>query len=71
MSLFIGALAFPGAPELVEEAKIGVLMGSIISAFAGYMVFRLAPPASDFLPEEAKQRTEMLIDGDVERIERT
>src|SRR3546814_20762982 len=35
MSLFIGALAFPGNPELVEEAKIGVLMGSVISALAG------------------------------------
>ena len=27
MSLFIGALAFPGNQELIEEAKIGVLCG--------------------------------------------
>ena len=25
MSLFIGALAFPGRPALAEEAKIGIL----------------------------------------------
>jgi NhaA family Na+:H+ antiporter len=43
MSLFIGALAFPGSPELVEEAKIGVLLGSLLSAIAGYLVLRLAP----------------------------
>ncbi len=43
MSLFIGALAFPGNPALVEEAKIGVLGGSILSAVAGFLVLRLAP----------------------------
>ncbi len=43
MSLFIGALAFPGAPALVEEAKIGTLAGSILSALAGFAVLRFAP----------------------------
>lgn len=43
MSLFIGALAFPAAPLLVEEAKIGVLGGSLLSAICGYVVLRLAP----------------------------
>src|SRR5690606_17238093 len=28
MSLFIGALAFPSAPVLVEQAKLGVIAGS-------------------------------------------
>ena len=42
MSLFIGELAFPGNPALVEEAKIGVLGGSILSAIAGFLVLRLA-----------------------------
>ena len=32
MSLFIGALAFPNNPHLVDEVKVGVLMGSILSA---------------------------------------
>ncbi|HYN46354.1 MAG TPA: Na+/H+ antiporter NhaA [Allosphingosinicella sp.] len=44
MSLFIGALAFPGQPLLIEEAKIGILLGSGMSAVAGYLVLRLAPP---------------------------
>jgi len=40
MSLFIGALAFPGSPGLVEEAKLGVLAGSLVSAMAGFVVLR-------------------------------
>lgn len=43
MSLFIGTLAFPDQPLLIEEAKIGVLMGSLISAVAGFLVLRFAP----------------------------
>ena len=43
MSLFIGALAFPRAPDLVEEAKLGVLAGSLISALLGAVILRLAP----------------------------
>lgn len=44
MSLFIGALAFPGASMLVDEAKAGILAGSLISAVAGYLVLRFARP---------------------------
>ena len=49
MSLFIGALAFPRDPLLVEEAKLGVLAGSLVSAVVGYLALRLArqPRASD------------------------
>ena len=43
MSLFIGALAFPGNELLIEEAKIGVLMGSLLSAVVGYCILRFAP----------------------------
>jgi NhaA family Na+:H+ antiporter len=42
MSLFIGALAFPRNALLVEEAKLGVLAGSLVSALLGYAVLRLA-----------------------------
>lgn len=42
MSLFIAQLGFPGSPELVDEAKLGVLAGSMLSALAGYLVLRLA-----------------------------
>ena len=43
MSLFIGQLAFPASPLLVEEAKLGVLAGSLLSALLGYVVLRTAP----------------------------
>ena len=43
MSLFIGALAFPRAPLLIEQAKLGVLAGSLVSAVLGYGILRLAP----------------------------
>ncbi|HYE51717.1 MAG TPA: Na+/H+ antiporter NhaA [Azospirillaceae bacterium] len=41
MSLFIGALAFPGRPELVDAVKLGVLGGSVLSGLAGWAVLRL------------------------------
>ena len=47
MSLFIGGLAFPGAPQLAEEAKAGILAGSLISALAGSMMLRLTPAPAD------------------------
>ena len=43
MSLFIGALAFPGQQALIDEAKIGVLAGSLVSAICGYLLLRTAP----------------------------
>lgn len=45
MSLFIGALAFPGSALLVEEAKGGILMGSLVSALAGYALLRWIAPS--------------------------
>ena len=47
MSLFITQLGFPGQPELVDEAKLGILLGSLISALAGYALLRLAPARTD------------------------
>ena len=46
MSLFIGALAFPIRPHLVEEAKLGIIAGSLLSAFAGYCVLRFSRAAT-------------------------
>lgn len=43
MSLFIAGLAFPGNPAMVENAKLGVLGGSLIAGLAGYAVLRWAP----------------------------
>jgi NhaA family Na+:H+ antiporter len=45
MSLFIGALAFPGTEQHVEAAKLGILAGSVISALAGFLVLRFMGPA--------------------------
>ena len=42
MSLFIAQLGFPTSPELVDEAKLGVLLGSLASALLGYIVLRSA-----------------------------
>jgi NhaA family Na+:H+ antiporter len=40
MSLFIGNLAFAGSALLIDEVKVGVLIGSILAAFGGVIVLR-------------------------------
>lgn len=40
MSIFIGGLAFADSPMLVEQAKGGVLLGTLISALTGYVLLR-------------------------------
>ncbi len=44
MSLFIGSLSFADA-ELMNQVRMGVLSGSLISAILGYTVLMLAPSA--------------------------
>ncbi len=46
MSLFIGNLAFPG-PEHAADIRIGVLVGSILAAIAGYLVLASCKPAAE------------------------
>ncbi|MGD9809908.1 MAG: Na+/H+ antiporter NhaA [Sphingobium sp.] len=65
MSLFIGALAFPGQALLVEEAKIGILSGSLISALVGFFVLRLTPLHREHARIEQEQEGEIELDGDV------
>lgn len=59
MSLFIGELAFPGsdaqASLLREEAKIGILMGSILSAIIAYLLLRFAPTHDHHEANEAEE----------------
>lgn len=45
MSLFIGLLAFAQTPTLQDEAKLGVILGSIASAVCGAFILRLAQSA--------------------------
>jgi NhaA family Na+:H+ antiporter len=40
MSLFIAGLAFPGAPQLNEDAKIGIFVASLVAGIAGWLVLR-------------------------------
>ncbi|MFU7528828.1 Na+/H+ antiporter NhaA [Qipengyuania sp. ASV99] len=47
MSLFIGELAFPGSRELIDEAKIGTLLGSLISAVVGFTILRMTTTHPD------------------------
>ena len=44
MSLFIGGLAWEHA-DFEAPVRLGVITGSLLSALAGYLVLRLAPPA--------------------------
>jgi Na+:H+ antiporter, NhaA family len=64
MSLFIGGLAFDD-PLLAEEAKLGTLAGSILSALLGFAILRFAPAAVDAAQAEAQQAAEIERDGDV------
>ena len=46
MSLFIGLLAFPTSEYLQNEVKLGVLMGSALSAIIGGLVLMRSAPKS-------------------------
>ncbi|WGL17678.1 Na+/H+ antiporter NhaA [Microbulbifer bruguierae] len=43
MSIFISELAFAGNPEMLIQAKAGVLLASLIAGIAGFLVLRRAP----------------------------
>lgn len=58
MSLFIGALAFPRYPLLIEEAKLGVLAGSLASALLGFALLRFAPGPSAITEDTDSDETE-------------
>ena len=47
MSLFISGLAFTGQQLLINEAKIGILLGSLISAIVGYTILRMSAQHPD------------------------
>ena len=40
MSLFIANLAFPASPERVDQAKLGIVGGSLLAALLGYGLLR-------------------------------
>lgn len=42
MAIFIASLAFLSHPEYIDSAKIGILIGSFISAIIGYLILRMS-----------------------------
>ena len=62
MSLFIGALAFPGDPARIDAAKIGTLAGSLLSGLAGWAVLRWSKPVE--CPDEDRAEVGELFAGD-------
>lgn len=42
MAIFIASLAFSSNPAYIDSAKIGILIGSVISAIAGYLILRFS-----------------------------
>ena len=48
MSIFIANLAFPGQAALLDSAKLGILVGSLVSGGLGwFLLTRPAPVAKD------------------------
>jgi NhaA family Na+:H+ antiporter len=43
VALFIAGLAYPDAPHLLDEAKLGILAGSLASGVVGAVVLRATP----------------------------
>ena len=42
MSIFIANLAFLKSPEIIDSAKIGILIGSLFSGMIGYIILRFS-----------------------------
>ena len=53
VALFIAALAYSQAPEQLAEAKVGILLGSLVAGVAGVALLRLTTPPPDAPPETA------------------
>nr|WP_314257978.1 Na+/H+ antiporter NhaA [uncultured Devosia sp.] len=53
MSLFIGLLAFPDSQLLQDELKLGVLLGSVLSATAGAMLLGSSKPRTKNMAQPA------------------
>jgi NhaA family Na+:H+ antiporter len=54
VALFIAGLAFPGAPRLLDEAKLGIVAGSLVSGIVGAIILRSTAPvrAAAMRPEQ-------------------
>jgi len=43
VALFIASLAYPSAPALLDDAKVGILVGSFVAGVVGFVILRCAP----------------------------
>jgi NhaA family Na+:H+ antiporter len=43
VALFIAGLAFPGAPDLLDEAKLGIIAGSLVAGIGGAALLLATP----------------------------
>ena len=68
MSLFIATLAFPGDPARIEQAKIGIMLGSWSRRRPAMSCSGLRPGARH-QEEQDGQAREIAADGDVATIE--
>lgn len=52
MSIFISSLAFPGMQHWVDQARLSVLIGSLLAACLGYMLLRMSTQKAAIVPIE-------------------
>jgi Na+:H+ antiporter, NhaA family len=45
VALFIASLAYTSDPALLDQAKVGILVGSLAAGICGFAMLRLTPPA--------------------------
>ena len=45
MSIFIASLAFPESPGLLDSAKVGILIASLVAGLAGWALLRVGAPS--------------------------
>jgi NhaA family Na+:H+ antiporter len=54
VALFIAALAYPGQPDLLDQAKVGILVGSLVAGIVGAAILRLTRPVGASVREEQR-----------------
>lgn len=64
VALFIASLAYPGRPELLDQAKVGILGGSLAAGLAGALVLRLTARIQSFVSEADESGTLRAGSGD-------
>ena len=52
VALFIAGLAYPGSPELLDQAKVGILGGSLIAGIVGSTILMFTRPVTSRAHDE-------------------